>query len=109
MERTDEHKARVEVASREINEGIEEFQSERDPRQTIRMICECSNPDCDRVVAIDVAEYEAVREEPRHFVVVRDHVEADVERVVRDFGSYVVVAKREGAPARIAEEQDPRS
>jgi hypothetical protein len=108
MHGTDEHKASVEVAAREINEGIEEAHSGRLSRQTIRAICECSNPDCARVMAIDDGEYEAIRQDPRHFVVVPDHVERDVERVVRDAGDYVVVEKREGAPARIAEEQDPR-
>jgi hypothetical protein len=40
--------------------------------------------------------------------VVRDHVLAEVERVVSETDRYVVVAKREGTPAAVAVEEDPR-
>ena len=59
-------------------------------------------------IAITIAEYESVRADPRQFAVARGHVMADVERVVAETDRYVVVAKREGTPAAVAIEEDPR-
>jgi hypothetical protein len=41
--------------------------------------------------------------------VVRDHVLSDVEDVVEENERFVVVSKREGTPAEVAEREDPRS
>jgi hypothetical protein len=49
----------------------------------------------------------SVRADPLQFAVTRDHVMADVERVV-ETDRYDVVAKREGTPAAVAIEEDPR-
>jgi hypothetical protein len=70
--------------------------------------CECGRLECDRVIAITLAEYNSVRADPRQFVVVRAHVLADVEQVVSETDRYTVVAKREGTPAAVAVEEDPR-
>jgi hypothetical protein len=75
----------------------------------VRILCECGLLDCDRVVAITIAEYEAVRADPRQFAVVRDHVMPEVEEVLAETDRYVVVAKREGTPAAVAVQEDPRS
>jgi hypothetical protein len=40
--------------------------------------------------------------------VVREHVIADVERVLSEADRYVVVTKREGTPADVAIEEDRR-
>jgi hypothetical protein len=61
------------------------------------------------VIAITIQEYEAVRADPRSFVVRHSHVSSDVEDAVRTTERFVVVRKREGTPATIAEEDDPRS
>jgi hypothetical protein len=50
----------------------------------------------------------SVRADPLQFAVTRDHVMADVERVVAETDRYAVVAKREGTPAAVAIEEDPR-
>jgi hypothetical protein len=75
----------------------------------VRILCECGLLDCDRVVAITIAEYEAVRADPRQFAVVRDHVMPEVEEVLAETDRYVLVAKREGTPAAVAVQEDPRS
>lgn len=49
-----------------------------------------------------------MRADPRQFAVVRDHVLAEVEQVVAETDRYTVVAKREGTPAAVAVEEDPR-
>jgi hypothetical protein len=75
----------------------------------VRILCECGLLDCDRVVAITIAEYEAVRADPRQFAVVRDHVMPDVEEVLAETDRYTVVSKREGTPAAVAIQEDPRT
>jgi hypothetical protein len=105
----DERVALNEATSREINERLEESHDERDPDSMMRIVCECGDLDCDRVAAISITEYEAVRNDPRHFVVVHDHVAPNLELVVRETERFAVVQKREGTPAQVAEEVDPRS
>jgi hypothetical protein len=100
--------ARNEASSREINEGIENARPAT-PGNYVRMVCECGRPDCPRLIAISIQEYEAVRADPRTFAVYHSHVSPDVEEPVRTNERFVVVQKREGTPAAIAEEEDPRS
>ena len=47
-------------------------------------MCECGNLDCELLITITVSEYEDVRQNARRFVVVKDHVIPDVERVVAE-------------------------
>ncbi len=100
--------ARNEAFSREINEGIEDARP-APSGDHVRMVCECGRPDCSSVIAITIQEYEAVRADPRSFVVQHSHVSPDVEDAVRTTERFVVVRKREGTPATIAQEEDPRS
>jgi hypothetical protein len=104
----DERVARNESTTREINEGIEQAHETAPGHGPVRALCECGYEECDRLIAITIAEYEAVRADPSQFAVARDHVMPDVERVVAETDRYVVVAKREGAPAAVAIEEDPR-
>jgi hypothetical protein len=103
-----ERVARNESTTREINEGIEQAHQAASTPDHVRIVCECGRLECDRVIAITVAEYASVRADPRQFAVVRDHVMADVERVVAETDRYAVVAKREGTPAAVAIQEDPR-
>jgi hypothetical protein len=100
--------ARNEALAREINEGIEEARASSDPEGYLRMVCECGNRECDRLLAVSIHEYEQVRSDPRRFLVVREHVVPDVEVVVAEFDRFVIVEKREGTPADVAEALDPR-
>jgi hypothetical protein len=72
------------------------------------MVCECGREACDRIIAITLTEYDRVRANPLQFVVAPGHVVEDVDRVVDRAERYVVVAKREGTPAEVAEEEDPQ-
>jgi hypothetical protein len=105
----EERIAQNEAASREINEGIEDAKSNDSSGGYVRMLCECGQAQCDRVVAITVQEYEAVRRDPRTFAVAKEHVEPEMERVVSETDRFSVVQKREGTPAEVAEDLDPRS
>lgn len=104
----EERVARNESTTREINEGIEQAHQTASTPDHVRIVCECGRLECDRVIAITIAEYESVRADPRQFAVVRDHVMADVERVVAETDRYAVVAKRPGTPAAVAIQEDPR-
>lgn len=108
MDGREERVARNESTSRDINEDIQEAHDGSDPHREVRMLCECGHESCDRVIAITMAEYERVRGDGRRFVVVRDHVIPDVEDVVEEIDRFLVVRKRDGAPAEVAEEEDPR-
>jgi hypothetical protein len=110
MTSREERLARNEARSREINEALEFGPAAAAVRDRfMRMVCECGNPSCDLPIAITVLEYERVRSDPVRFAVVRDHVIGDIEVVVEENDRFVVVAKREGEPATVATEEDPRS
>jgi hypothetical protein len=103
-----ERVARNEATTREINENIEQAHQAAPTPDHIRIVCECGRLACDRVLAITIAEYESVRADPRQFAVARNHVLADVERVVAETDRYAVITKRPGTPAAVAIEEDPR-
>ena len=103
----EERIAKNEAITREINEGIEDAMTSLSDGY-VRMMCECGRPDCELLIAISVAEYEEARQDGRRFVVVKDHVLPDVERLVVETDRFVVVEKLEGTPAEVAEEEDPR-
>jgi hypothetical protein len=104
----EERVARNEATTRQINEGIERAHQEEPPPEHVRILCECGREDCDRVVAITLAEYEALRADPRQFAVAHGHVVADLEQVVAETDRFAVVAKRKGTPEAVAVEEDPR-
>lgn len=112
MSSREERVARNEATARAINEDIEKTYLEGDMSPggagRVRVLCECGRIDCDRVVAITLGEYEAVRADPRRFAVVSSHVMPDVEEVVDRNDRFVVVAKRDGPAAEVAIEEDPR-
>lgn len=109
MSGREERVAQNESTSREINERLEEAHDQDSPGEYIRMVCECGQDTCDRMIAITTDEYEQIRSDPRQFAVMRDHVMGDVERVVHETDRFVVVVKREGTPAEVATQEDPRS
>jgi hypothetical protein len=100
--------AKNEAVAREINEGIAEAMEVMSPEGYVRMLCECGRLDCERVIAISVVEYEEARRDGRRFVIVKEHVIPDVEDIVQETSRFVVVQKREGTPAEVAEATDPR-
>jgi hypothetical protein len=107
----DEREARVarnESISREINEELEDAQASAGAPTFLRLVCECGQQQCDRLLALTIPEYEQIRDDPRRFAVAKEHVLPDVELIVRETERFTVVEKREGTPALVAEELDPR-
>jgi len=108
----DERRARNEALFREVNERIEELSSdladESEQEGSIEVVCECGRADCTELIEVTRAEYEAVRSDPRRFIVVPGHEHTDTARIVERNSAFSVIEKLERA-AEIAVEQDPRS
>ena len=92
---------------RGVNEQLERL-APADPRTVVSFLCECADLDCRERVAVARVEYENVRSDPTHFLVLRAHVDPSVEVVVREADGHAVVRKEREAAA-VAEELDPRA
>jgi hypothetical protein len=112
MDADQERRARNEAIFREVNERIEELskRSGIDEADSLLpgFICECSSESCTEVLEVSYQLYEAVREDPRRFLVLPGHQDLDVERVVDEHEGVLVVEKQIEA-SQIALEHDPRS
>jgi hypothetical protein len=108
----DKRRARNEVLFREVNERIEEISTEfavqDGQRLRLGLVCECGIEQCTEKIEATVAEYEAVRANPRRFLVVPGHEQTDTARVVERNSGFLVVEKLEEA-GEVAIEHDPRS
>jgi len=109
----DDRKRRIgenEVLYRTVNERIEELnEAFGQVTETMSVVCECGIGTCAEQIEISMADYERVRAESTHFIVIPGHEIADVEEVVEQRGTYDVVRKRDGGPAELARAHDPRS
>jgi hypothetical protein len=107
-----DRKALNEALLRERNEALEPYNAAThwvDP-PVADWHCECAMPECSQPVQLTITEYEAVRGNPRRFVIVADerHFRPEAERVVVQTDRYWVVEKV-GEAAELAEALDPRS
>jgi hypothetical protein len=115
-------RARNEALFREVNERIKEISTEFaegdateelpevrvHQQERLSLVCECGMEQCAEQIDATVAEYEAVRANPRRFLVVPGHEHTDTARVVERNSGFVVVEKLEEA-GEVAIEHDPRS
>jgi hypothetical protein len=97
---------------REINEQMEASNAAHhwvDPPYA-DWACECAREECSEPVQLTVQEYEAVRDNPSHFLVApsEEHVTPAVEKIVERYERYWVVEKR-GVAGDVSEDLDPRS
>ncbi|MDP8944280.1 MAG: hypothetical protein M3N16_09210 [Actinomycetota bacterium] len=97
--------ARNEASYRELNEAI--ASREQPAAGPLMLLCECGYENCTQALHIPVADYEAVRANSRHFLVLEGHEIDDVERVVERRPGWLVVEKPEDA-AHIVDPRDPR-
>lgn len=92
-------KARNESFFREVNDRIEAVSETIPAREpTMEFLCECDDLQCQETLRVTRAEYESVRAEPTHFIVRPDHVDGQIEHVVRATDRFSVVEK-EGVAA----------
>jgi len=84
--------ARNQVIFREVNERMRAL-AETVPDGKAEYLCECSDVQCTDKVELRLLEYESVRARPKTFFIVPGHERLEVERIVDELGSYVVVEK----------------
>jgi hypothetical protein len=104
-------RAHNEALFREVNERIEELSRMGDESEhdgSIGVVCECGRDGCTELIETTRAQYEAVRSDPRRFLVLPGHEHTDAARVVERNSGFSVIEKLEGA-AEVAVEHDPRS
>jgi hypothetical protein len=94
-----------EAAFRDINEAIERGQwpGESGP---VAFRCECARLGCNQLIDLSVAEYKRIRQHSRWFFVAVGHEAPEMEVVVENRDSYVVVEKV-GQAGEVAERTDP--
>lgn len=87
---------------RELGEGFSVVMEQAD------FVCECGDESCIEPIQLRLEEYERVRSDSRWFVVLREHVRPEIERIAWEIGGRVVVVEKpeEIADGTVAE--DPR-
>ncbi len=112
MSATEYRVGKNEALFREVNErirSVSEDWAKGDGTSRIEFVCECSSESCFETVGLTIAEYEGVRSDSRHFLIVAGHVwSPEVEREVHRNGEYSIVEKL-GDAGEIAEDEDDRT
>jgi hypothetical protein len=101
--------AENEAVVREINEMIRSAHESAPDISFMHIVCECGYETCGSIIAVTKDEYERIRNDPRQFCVLEEHVIRDVEAIVEGNDRFAIVAKRQGTPAEVAIRTDPRS
>ena len=87
----------AQVACRSENEAIQASVDKLTLQGAIPFVCECPDSDCAEVVRMTFDEYEAIRQNPRHFFNVSGHeaasVAAGAERIIAVVAELTVVEK----------------
>ena len=107
----EERIAKNEASFRALNESIETEVHGRlagEHSELRGFVCECGDPDCVDIVRMTTMDYEAIRRDPRLFLVRPGHQAPDVEDVVRQEDVFLVVRKHDEV-AEIVEATDPRA
>jgi hypothetical protein len=99
--------ARNEEIFREINEKIDEGAEHHGVSSPLPFHCECAASSCTETIELDPGTYERIAANPLHFIVKPEHRVEEVETVIAEHGSYVVVEKTGKAREEI-EEEHPR-
>ena len=109
-----ERRARNEALFRTVNERMREIGDRLDTAavgaptaEREEFFCECGRLDCMERIELTRTQYERARSDPAYFLVIPDHVNREIENLVEEHPSYVIV-KKYAHEAEIAEESDPR-
>jgi hypothetical protein len=92
---------------RRINERIEEGARQHGVERSLPFHCECCDETCVEKIELAPAEYDRIAAHIARFIVLPHHEQADVEAVVEQHSSYLVVEKTGEARAEI-EREHPR-
>lgn len=97
--------AQNEALFREVNERVQDHSADATVHQ---YLCECANSDCTFRITLPSEEYEAVRGDPRQFMVLPLHYTPEIEELVAEKDGYWIVLKT-GEEGEYVEQLDPRS
>jgi hypothetical protein len=103
----DDRAARNEAAFRRVNESLRAGTTLADADERLPFTCECGWLGCNEIVELTLPEYEAVRADPTHFLILPGHEIEAIEEVLSATDHFAVVEKT-GAQAQIAQDADPR-
>jgi hypothetical protein len=92
MPSREERLAQNEARFREINESA---QPRRETQGGGRFVCECADRGCMQWIEVSPADYAAVRQHPRRFLIAPSHEVPDVETVIDRKPGYFVIEKPE--------------
>jgi hypothetical protein len=84
--------ARNQVIFREVNERLRAL-ADAVPDGKADYLCECSDVQCADKIELRLFDYESVRARPKTFFIVPGHERLEVERIVDELDSYIVVEK----------------
>ena len=87
-----------------MNERITDVSAEVTLDERLELICECGEPACQSPISVTRAEYEAVRSDATHFMILPGHEHPEFERVVDKQASRFAVVEKFGEAQDAAEE-----
>jgi hypothetical protein len=108
MDDRERRMAQNEVLFREVNERVKDIAAKLGDDGGYEYFCECANKDCTFRVSLSLSDYEAIRRDPRQFVVLPDHYTPEIEEVVTEGDAFWVVRK-DGDAGDFVEQLDPRT
>lgn len=91
LERIAKNEEVYRATNRELEQAEQEGSGVADG--VLEVICECGRDPCSGVITLTVSEYHSVHSQEDRFVVVPGHQTEEIERVVDDRGTYLVVDK----------------
>lgn len=95
-----ERNARTQVLYREVNNRIQAIEESFGAPPSMEVMCECGRG-CTVRLKVAPVEYARVRAESTYFLVAPEHQAPEVDRVVEDHGSWLLV-EAIGVAAEIA-------
>ena len=100
--------AENEIFFRSINERIDDVAAHMGvDGHRYEFVCECADRGCTARIELTLADYDAVRRHPAHFVVTPGHEQLDIETVVDRRRQFFVVEKQ-GEAAELAARRHER-
>ena len=108
MDAREKRLAQNEALFREVNERVDAVAHQLGPDVPYEFLCECANAGCTFRLTLPPSVYEAVRADPKQFVVLPDHYTPEIEELALQEDTYWVVRKT-GETGEFVEHLDPRS
>jgi hypothetical protein len=85
--------AQNEELIRDVNQQIEEAAELHGVTSEMPFHCECAQTSCLEKIELDASVYEPILADRHRFIVVPDHVQPEIERILEEHEDFVVVEK----------------